>query len=228
MTSNTPDVSSMDQVREILMGSQLKDMDNRLQRQEERFTRELADLADSIKNRVESLENFMKSEAVSLLHRVHEEQAERAATIKNEQRERQESLKTEQRERDEALQKDRKDREDAIAQLTREFAQKEDALERKLAALSSSVGTAEQELRKLMLAESVRLSDKIEEKYKETLNLLSRINAELRDDLVSRSALSSLFTENAVKLVGEISPNLSPEPPVESGKKGNKSGASES
>ncbi|MDR1660070.1 MAG: hypothetical protein LBR94_06995 [Desulfovibrio sp.] len=216
MAGKTSDAPSMEQVRELLMGTPLKDMENHIQRQEERFMREVADMRASVKNRVESLENFMKSEMASLLHRLQEEQTERAAAIKNEQKERAESLKTEQRERNEAMKKDRAEREQALAQLAKNLSQTEEALERKLAALSGTLDTAEQELRKLMLAESARASDKLEEKYKDALDTIVNTAAELRHDLVSRSALSALFTATAIKLSGEWSLAS----PVESGAKG--------
>ncbi|MDR1777329.1 MAG: hypothetical protein LBR31_05830 [Desulfovibrio sp.] len=203
MAGKTSDAPSMEQVRELLMGTPLKDMHSLIQRQEERFTREIADMRASVKSRVESLENFMKSETASLLQRLQEEQTERAAAIKNEQKERAESLKTEQRERGEALKKERVEREQAVAQLAKTLTQTEEALERKIAALSSMLDKAEQELRKLMMTESGRSNEKIEEKYKEALDTLAETAAQLRFDLVSRSALSSLFTATAIKLSGD-------------------------
>ncbi|MDR2745750.1 MAG: hypothetical protein LBB66_11260 [Desulfovibrio sp.] len=216
MAGKTSEAPSMEQVRELLMGTPLKDMENHIQRQEERFMREIADMRASVKTRLESLENFMKSEMASLLHRLQEEQTERAAAVKNEQKERAESLKTEQRERNEAMKKDRAEREQALAQLAKTLSQTEEALERKLAALSGTLDTAEQELRKLMLAESARSSDKLEEKYKDALDTIGNTAAELRQDLVSRSALSALFTATAIKLSGEW-PLTSP---AESGTRG--------
>lgn len=205
MPTQTPEASSMEQVRELLMGTQLKDMETRMLRQEERFLQEIADLRDSIKKRLESLEHFMKSETSSLLHKLQEEKSERATELKNEQRERSENVKAEQRERAEALKKDKRDREEAIAQLAKDLDNREEALDRKLAALSTTLDTVEQDLRQLFFAESSRLSGAVEEKYKDALTALSRTAEQLRSDLVSRSSLSSLFTESAVKLAGDLS-----------------------
>ncbi len=204
MPNSTQDTSSMEQVRELLMGTQFKDMENRLQRQEERFMQEIADVRDTLKNRVESLENFMKSESSSLMHRLQEEKSERAAGFKNEQRERSETLKAEHLERIEHRKQDKHERDEALAQLSKDMAKAEEAIERKLATLSSTLDTAEREMRQLLLTESARLSDTVEEKYKEALAALSRTAAQLRHDLVSRSALSALFTENALKLAGDL------------------------
>ena len=203
MPGTNADNSSMEQVRELLMGTQLKDMENRLQRQEERFQREMSAMRESIKDRIESLENFMKSESTSLLHRLQEEQAERSAAIKAEQNERAESLLAEQLERSEAQKKDKYERDAAIAQLAKELAKREEALERKITALSCTLDTTEQELRKLLLSENARLSEKVEDKYKDVLNALNGSAAELRHDFVSRSSLAGMFTEVAIRFSGE-------------------------
>lgn len=82
-----------------------------------------------------------------------------------------------------------------------------------MTALSGTLDTAEQELRKLLLSENARLSEKIEENTREALNALSCAAAELRHDLVSRSSLSSVFTEAAIKYSSEWSvPSPAPAP----------------
>ncbi|CAK7005038.1 MAG: hypothetical protein DELT_00198 [Desulfovibrio sp.] len=215
MPNQPSDTSSMDQVRELLMGSQLKEMESRLQRQEENFLREIASMRDTIQGRVDSLENFMKSESASLLHRLQEEKAERANALKTEQKERAEAIKGEQKERSDALkneQKERvesvkheqKDREEALARFAKDLAAREDALDRRLTALSGTLDTAEQELRQLMLSENARLSQTMEEKYKEALNALSNTSLQIRHDVVSRSAISAMFAEAAMRFSGQL------------------------
>lgn len=202
MPNQPSEATSMDQVRDLLMGTQLKDMESRIQRQEERLLREIAAIRDSLKARADSLENFMKSETSTIMHRLQEERAERGAALKDEQRERVDALKTEQRERMEAIRKDKKETEEALGKLAKELTAVEDAMERKLTALSGTLDRAEQELRQLMLAENARLSEKAEEKYREALSVLSNTAEQIRFDVVSRSALSSLLGEVAMKLSG--------------------------
>ena len=204
VSKNSSENTSMEQVRELLMGTQLKDMENRILRQEERFKQELSDLREAMKNRVGSLENFMKSESGSLLHRLQEEKSERSAALKNEQRERAETLKSEHKDRLEAAKQERREREEAEAQLGKELAKQEDAFERKLAALSATLDAFEKDLRQLLLTESTRLSSATEEKYNDALSALARATEQLRHDLVSRSSLSAVFTENAVRLAGNL------------------------
>lgn len=196
-TGSGQDVAPMEQVRELLFGAQLKDMETRFQRQEEKFQREIADAGDALKSRLDSLENFMKSETASLLHRLKEEQSERESALKDEQRERLEAMRAEQR-----------DRSEAVEQLAKELAGQVETFERKIAKLSGTLDTAEREMRQLLLTESGSVSAKIEEKYKETLNVLANTASQIRQDMVHRSSLSTMFTEVAVKLSGQWSPEL--------------------
>ena len=197
------ETAQMDQVRELLFGAQLKDMDIRLKRQEERFLREIGDCRDDLKKRLDSLENFMKSEIASVLHRLKEEQSEREEALKTEQRERGDGLKAEQRERLESLRNEQRERMEAIALLSKELATASETLDRKIAKVSGTLDTTERELRQLLLAESGSLSGKIEEKYQSALDVLANTAAQIRHDMVYRSALSGMLTEVAVKLSGQ-------------------------
>jgi hypothetical protein len=182
----------MEQVRELLFGAQLKNMETRFQRQEERFQRELADARNALKTRLDSLENFMKSEISSLLGRLEDERDERAEVIKAEQRERSENLKAEQRERVES-----------VALLAKELAAAGESFERKFAKLSGSLDHAERGLRQLLQAESGALTARVDEKYRDALDALSKTASEIRRDMVYRSSFSTLLTEMAVKLSGQ-------------------------
>ena len=206
--SHPVEASSMEQVRDILFGAQLKDLETRFQRQEERFTREINDARDALKKRLDSLENFMKSENASLMHRIKEEGVERDGEIKNEQRERSEALKNEQRERNEGLKNEQRERADAFAQLAKDLAAAVESFERKLAKLSGVLDATERELRQLLLTESGSLTDKVEEKYRDTLEVIASTAAQIRYDMVYRSSLSGLFNDVAVKLSNQWSGEL--------------------
>ena len=197
------ETAQMDQVRELLFGAQLKDMETRFRRQEERFLREIADSRDALKTRLDSLENFMKSETATILHRLKEEQNERDEALKIEQRERGESLRSEQRERAEAIRNEQRERAEALSLLSKDLANAVETLERKIAKVAGTLDTAERELRQLLLAESGTLSAKIEEKYQSALDVLAGTAAQIRHDMVYRSSLSGMLTEVAVKLSGQ-------------------------
>ena len=184
--------TSMEQVRELLFGSQMKEMETRMIRQDERFQQELSDAGNTLKQRLDSLENFMKSEVASLLGRLNAERAERESVQKDARKEAEEAVKHEQRER-----------QDALAQAARDLASASEAFERKLAGLSQQLDSVERELRELLLTESTSLSNKTEERYQQALDVLRRTADNIRHDMVHRNALSGMFTETAVKLSGQ-------------------------
>ena len=207
-----PAGAPMEQVREILFGAQLKDMEVRFKRQEDRLLREIHDVKDSLKKRLDSLENFMKREVSSLLERLRREQEEREAEQRSEQRERSEALQAEQRERLEALKTEQKERADAfkneererqeaVTRLNGDLAQANEAFERKLAKLANTIDTAERDLRSLLLSEAGSLTDKIESKYAGALNALAKTASQIRADMVYRTAISGMFAE----MVGGLS-----------------------
>ena len=202
----SPANAPMEQVREILFGAQLKDMEIRFKRQEDRLLREINDVKDSLKKRLDSLENFMKSEVSSLLERLKRESEEREAAQKAEQRERQEAIQNEQRERAEALKNEQRERQEsaraeeherqeALARLSGDLAGAVETFERKLAKLGATIDSAERDLRTLLLTESGGLTDKIERKYADALSVVAKTASQIRADMVYRTALSGLFAE---------------------------------
>ena len=204
-TDNANDAAPIEQVRELLFGTQMKEVETRFQRQDERFERKVADVREALKTRLDSLENFMKSEMSSLLNRLKEAQSERDSLLKDEQRERAEALKGEQKERAEALRVEQKERSEAVAQLAKELASVVETFERKNNKIADTLDATERELRQLMMTENTALSNKIEEKYQDALSVLSRTSEQIRDDMVYRSSLSGMFTEAALKLSGQWS-----------------------
>jgi hypothetical protein len=74
--------NSLAKVRDILVGHQMREVEKRFARLEERLARESADLREETRKRLDFLETYIKKEVESL-----------AAGLKNEQGERDESLK---------------------------------------------------------------------------------------------------------------------------------------
>ena len=176
----------MNQVRDLLFGTQLKDIETRFQRYEARFQREVKDAKEALKTRIDSLENFMRSETASLVHRINTEAAERDAALNAELRERTEAFTT----------------------LAGNITAAEKVFERRIAALSSTLDNAEQEIRKLLQSETNSLNNKIDEKYQSALNVLSETAAQIRHDMAYRSTISNLFTEMAIKLSSQWSEDM--------------------
>jgi hypothetical protein len=69
--------ASLEKVRDILFGQQMREVDRRFARLEERIAKEGRDLKLEIKQRLDAFEQFVKGETESLSDRLGQEQAER-------------------------------------------------------------------------------------------------------------------------------------------------------
>jgi DNA anti-recombination protein RmuC len=74
--------ASIDKVRDILFGVQMRDYDKRFARLEERLVKDTTELKDDVKKRLASLEQFMKQEFESLGERLSSEHAGREDAVK--------------------------------------------------------------------------------------------------------------------------------------------------
>ena len=79
--------ASVEKIREILFGSQIKNYETRFARLEEALARETAEIKDTMRRRLDSLEAFFKSETESLAARLKAERDEREETLNNISRE---------------------------------------------------------------------------------------------------------------------------------------------
>jgi hypothetical protein len=70
-------VASLEKVRDILFGSQMRDVDRRFARLEERLAKETRDLKDEIRKRLDALEAYANRENEALADRIRHEQGER-------------------------------------------------------------------------------------------------------------------------------------------------------
>jgi DNA anti-recombination protein RmuC len=73
--------ASLDKVRDILFGVQLRDVDRRFARLEERLVRETAELKDDLRKRLGALEQYFKGEVDALSERVRGEQDQRTDNV---------------------------------------------------------------------------------------------------------------------------------------------------
>jgi hypothetical protein len=69
--------ASIDKVRDILFGVQMRDYDRRFARVEERLTKDTAELRDEVRRRVSALEQFVHQELAALGDRLSAEQGVR-------------------------------------------------------------------------------------------------------------------------------------------------------
>ncbi len=188
MSSKNIDNPSMEQVRELLMGNHLKDIESRMKRQEKILLQEITKLRDDMQNRVNSLENFMKNEFDSLLRRLQEEKNERSSLLENECRERTEAIKSEQ-----------KEREQTFKRLDQDLAARKKEIERKFISVSSSLDAAEKGLRELVFSENTRLAQTLEERHQKVMENLTHTDSQIRHDVVSRAQISAMFAEAVIR-----------------------------
>jgi len=65
--------ASLDKVRDILFGGQMRDVDQRFVRVEERLSRETAELAEDVRKRLAAVQQFAGKEAEALAERIKSE-----------------------------------------------------------------------------------------------------------------------------------------------------------
>ncbi|BAY27210.1 hypothetical protein NIES2100_70320 [Calothrix sp. NIES-2100] len=80
--TNLSELNSLDKVRDILFGNQVREVDKRFARLEERLVKELTNLRDETKKRLDYLETYIKKEVDSLTERLKNEQLERDTAVK--------------------------------------------------------------------------------------------------------------------------------------------------
>jgi len=158
---------NVDQIRDILFGSQMKDYERKFSRLEERILKEVSRLKEDSNRRFDSLETFINRE-VELLS---------------------DKLKSEKNNRD-----------NAVKELAVELNNTAKALEAKLNTLENNTEKEVRELRQALLDQSKNLLNEISTKHTEGMDTLDRSVNELRDEKITRSTLSGLLTEVAIRL----------------------------
>ncbi len=77
------ETGSLDKIRDILFGNQMRENERRFARLEERLVKEQSDLREDIKKRLDNLENYVRSEIDSLSSRVDREATARDKAVKD-------------------------------------------------------------------------------------------------------------------------------------------------
>ena len=77
--TSEPQPESLDKVRDILFGGQMRDYDRRFATLEERLIRETNELREDVKKRLAALEQLLAREVDALNDRVKAEQEERSS-----------------------------------------------------------------------------------------------------------------------------------------------------
>lgn len=87
LAGEVADAGSMDKIRDILFGNQMRDYEKRFVRMEEQLFKEISEVRESSRKRLETLEEFFKKELAVLKERLHNEIEERGDNEKKSLRE---------------------------------------------------------------------------------------------------------------------------------------------
>ncbi|BBD60290.1 hypothetical protein NIES2109_30870 [Nostoc sp. HK-01] len=82
-TNGIGETNSLDKVRDILFGSQIRDVDKRFARLEDRLVSELVNMRDETRKRLDALESYVRQEVDSLTQQLKKEQLERDAMMRS-------------------------------------------------------------------------------------------------------------------------------------------------
>jgi DNA anti-recombination protein RmuC len=75
--ADSPGTGNLEKVRDILFGNQMREVDRRFARLEERIIKEARDLKDDIKRRLDALEAYTTKEAETLAGHIRQEHGDR-------------------------------------------------------------------------------------------------------------------------------------------------------
>jgi hypothetical protein len=81
--SASSDAGSVDKIRDILFGAQMREHERKVARLEERLLKETTDLRDEVKKSLGMFETFFKQEFEAIATRFKAEQAERGSAVKD-------------------------------------------------------------------------------------------------------------------------------------------------
>lgn len=98
------------------------------------------------------------------------------------------------------IQSEQQNREGSVQTVARELQEAIRSLDGKLTQFSNQTTETQHDLRQQLLEQSKNLNEEIRRKYDDVSATLAREFAELNNDKADRSALSSLFTELALRL----------------------------
>jgi leucyl aminopeptidase (aminopeptidase T) len=74
--------NNLDKVRDILVGNQMREVERRIARIEERLVKESSNLRDETKKRLDSLEMYIKKEVESLIEQLKNQQIQHSEALK--------------------------------------------------------------------------------------------------------------------------------------------------
>jgi hypothetical protein len=193
---------SLDQVRDILFGSQLRQQDHRFKAMEDAVAGQLAAFREETRQQLDTLQAFMKTELTALHGRVTGELQQRQEAMQR--------LGDELRAADRGLSEKIDHTARAVTDeakgglhgVANELNAARSALDGRMTAAESQQAASAAELRTLLLDQTRQLRDETKQQQAELQALVEKVVSELKNAKTDRSALAGLFAEMAGKLQG--------------------------
>jgi hypothetical protein len=175
-TADTSETASVDKIRDILIGNQMRDYQRKFGILEERLLKEMADLRDETSKRIDSIEVYIKKEVESLSDRLKTEQDIRSESDQKTSKELHETAKALSENIEKLDEKQSKDGRDLRQQLLEQSKNLSSEIRKKHQESSTKLHQSVQELQaakvdRFALSESliemaVRMSNELSEKLK--------------------------------------------------------------
>jgi hypothetical protein len=172
----TSETASVDKIRDILFGNQMRDYERKFGFLEERLLKEIADLRDETGKRIDSIETYIKKEVESLSDRLKAEQDIRSESDQKTLKELHETAKTLSENVEKLDAKQSKDARDLRQQLLEQSKNLSNEIRKKHQESSTTLHQSVQELQaakvdrfalsELLIEMAARMSNELSEKLK--------------------------------------------------------------
>lgn len=139
--------ASLDKVRDILFGNQMRDVERRFARLEERLVKDTADLKDDVRKRLDTLESYMRRESESLEGQIKSERADRVDSHAGLSNELKETSRTQERRATTIDEQQSKGQRELRQQMLEQHQRLSDDLRQKVDEILSTLARTAQELR---------------------------------------------------------------------------------
>jgi hypothetical protein len=170
------ETASVDKIRDILIGNQMRDHERKFGVLEERLLKEMADLRDETSKRIDSIETYIRKEVESLSDRLKAEQDIRSESDQKTSKELHETAKTLSENIEKLDEKQGKDGRDLRQQLLEQSKNLSSEIREKHQESSTKLHQSVQELQgakvdrfalsELLIEMAVRMSNELSEKLK--------------------------------------------------------------
>jgi hypothetical protein len=191
---------SLDKVRDILFGSQMREQDGRFVQLEEHIAEQFASFRAETKTQLESLQNFVKAELNAVTSRLNSESQQRQESV---QRVGDESRHANQQLADrlnQTVQDLGNEAKAGFQQAAADLQSAKNTIDGRIAATEQQQSGAISDLRTQLFDQTNQLREDCKRHRGELQALVEKLVAELRSAKTDRSDLANLFTEMAGKL----------------------------